>query len=127
MNETPLCVNFQRFSSYILAPDEVVLFERLLFKQLNFGSKPFYYTGEAIESETRIRRRRVEAILSKFEGMGFLDCSKMVKKNGSSRAKHFIIDFDVLLDDNILSQIIDGESEYYKTFKTYIKDYVYPF
>lgn len=127
MNETPLCINFQRYSSYLLSPDEVILFERLLFKQLSFGSKPFYYTGETIESETRIRRRRVEAILYKFEEMGFLDCSKMVKKNGSSKAKHFIIYFNVLLDDSVLSQIIDKESEYYKTFKTYISEIVFPF
>lgn len=111
----------------MLEPDEVVLFERLLFKQLNFGSQPFYYTGEAIESETRIKRRRYEAILYKFQEMGFLDCSKMVKKNGSSKAKHFIIYFDVLLKDSVLSQIIDNESEYYKTFKAFIKELVCPF
>lgn len=127
MKETPLCINFQRFSGYILAPDEVVLFEKLLFKQYNFGGNCFYYTGEAIENETRIKRRRVDAILCKFEELGFLDCTKMVKKNGSSKAKHFKINYDVLLDDNVLSQIIDHESDYYKTFKEFIKEIVRPF
>lgn len=127
MNKTPLAINFSRFQAYRLAPDEVVLFEKLLFKQYNFGGNCFYYTGEAIESETRIKRRRVEAILYKFEELGFLDCVKIVKRNGSSKAKHFKVNFEILLEEDVLSEIIDKESDYYKEFREFIHEYVHPF
>ena len=39
----PLCVNIQRLATYLLADDEVILFDWLTIKQsLIFGYKPFY-------------------------------------------------------------------------------------
>ena len=66
--EAPMCINVVRLQDYLLAPDEVVLFDWLLVKQAYvFNYKPFYYSQRRIEKETRIGRRRFETILRTFK------------------------------------------------------------
>ena len=46
--EAPMCINVVRLRDYLLAPDEVVLFDWLLVKQAYvFHFKPFYYFAAA--------------------------------------------------------------------------------
>ena len=45
--EAPMCINVVRLRDYLLAPDEVVLFDWLLVKQAYvFHFKPFWLNGQ---------------------------------------------------------------------------------
>ena len=58
--EAPMCINVVRLRDYLLAPDEVVLFDWLLVKQAYvFHFKPFYYSQRRVESETGNVRKSV--------------------------------------------------------------------
>ena len=127
MKETPLCINFQRFGGYLLAPDEVVLFEWFLFKQNCFGvHRSFHYSKPRIEADTRIGRRRQEAIIEKFQKMGFLMCVNIHDSQKGSLTRNFRIDYNVLSKDEVLTQIIDKDSVLYASCKKYIES-VCPF
>lgn len=116
----PLCVNVMRLKSYLLKPDELIFFDWLIIKQTSFKEESFYYSYERIYEETRISRRRLDAIIKHFKEMGFL-CSEA---KGSYMAKgkvtFFKVNFNNLL--NCLDNIINSEhSEYYTSFYQFIK------
>ena len=72
--DKPYCTNIINAQHYKLKPDEMLFFEWLLVKYEAFGCKEFYYSLARIEKETRIARRRHEAIIKKFSEMQFLAC-----------------------------------------------------
>ena len=122
MNKTPLAINFSRFQAYRLAPDEVALFEFLLFKQSYYGiGMYFYYSKNKIEEELKIGRRRLKAIIEMFEEIGIL--YSVVEQEGTTNNKttYFKIDFDRLDEDRFLLNILDCKSDFYVEFKKWVK------
>lgn len=118
----PLAINLNKLSMYSLAPDEVVLFEWLLFKQSYFGAGYFfYYSRKKIEEATRIKRRRIEAITKMFEDMGFLKTELGVERVTNNQVLYYKVDFKILAKDDCLSSIVDKDSILYKDLKEWLK------
>lgn len=127
MKDLPFATNFQRFSMYMLAPDEIVLFEWFLSKQYYFGvHSHFHYSKPRIEADTKISRRRLEAIIKKFEGLGVLEKILEVKRDGCSMTNHYKVDFEALMKDDVLSRIVEKDSVLFTDYKKYF-DKVCPF
>ena len=116
----PLCVNIQRLASYLLADDEVILFDWLTVKQsLVFGYKPFYYSLDRIEKETRLKRRRIERVIKRFCAMGLLQVATSQKLDSPGRVRYFRMNFRGVIGK--LPEIIDQESDNAEDFKRYFK------
>lgn len=117
--EIPLCTNVLRLCCYLLAPDELVLFDWLVVKQIAFGYKPFHYSQVRVEEETRIRRTRQEVIIKRFTAMGFLRTSVMINPVIRGRVRYYAINFRILTDMDVLSEIIRPETTLFHDFLTY--------
>lgn len=116
----PLCVNIQRLGHYLLADDEIIMFDWLTIKQsLVFGYKPFYYSLERIERETRLKRRRIERVIKLFCAMNILRVSTCQKSDSQGRVRYFRMDFKGVVER--LHEIIDQESEAASSFERYFK------
>lgn len=116
----PLCVNIKRLAAYLLADDEVILFDWLTIKQsLIFGYKPFYYSLERIERETRLKRRRIERVIKRFCAMGILQVATCQKSDSPGRVRYFLMDFEEV--NKRLPEIIDQGSDDAKDFSSYFK------
>ena len=115
MNESlPITINITRLSCYNLSPDEVVLLEFLLFKQNYFGAFSwFYYSQRRMITELKIKRSRLEKILSTFKDMGFLNVRIGLSTSTNNSMSYFMVDFSILSKDSVLSQIIDKDSYFY--------------
>lgn len=114
----PLSVNIQRLEAYLLAPDEVILFDWLVIKQSAvFKYKWFYYSHERIKEETRIKRNCFERIIKRFCAMGILLTETRPKPNEQGRARFFRVEFAEI--SRKLNEIIDKNNAMHKTFKTY--------
>ena len=91
--EAPMCINVVRLRDYLLAPDEVVLFDWLLVKQAYvFHFKPFYYSQRRVESETRIARRRFETMVRQFKDQGWLWSEVRQKGPEQGPVRHYAVD-----------------------------------
>lgn len=119
--EIPLCTNIMRLQSYLLPPDEVVLFDWFVVKQVSFKYKEFHYSQKRIEEETRIKRTRLEIIIMKFETLGFLKSDVRENKDTRGRVRYFKIYFELLSDSDVLSEIINPGSSIFKNFIKYMK------
>lgn len=116
----PLCVNIQRLATYLLTDDEVILFDWLTIKQsLIFGYKPFYYSLERIEKETRLKRRRIERVIKRFCAMGMLRVETCQKSDSPGRVRYFRMDFKGVVEK--LPEIIDKDKETAEEFFRYFK------
>lgn len=116
----PLCVNIQRLATYLLADDEVILFDWLTIKQsLIFGYKPFYYSLERIERETRLKRRRIERVIKRFCAMGMLRVETCQKSDSPGRVRYFRMDFKGVVEK--LPEIINQDKETAEEFCRYFK------
>lgn len=116
----PLCVNIQRLATYLLADDEVILFDWLTIKQsLIFGYKPFYYSLERIEKETRLKRRRIERVIKRFCAMGMLQTETCQKSDSPGRVRYFRMNFQRVVEK--LPEIIDQERDTASEFNRYFK------
>lgn len=116
----PLCVNIQRLATYLLADDEVILFDWLTIKQsLIFNYKPFYYSLERIERETRLKRRRIERVIKRFCAMGMLQIETCQKSDSPGRVRYFRMDFKGVVEK--LPEIIDQDKETAEEFCRYFK------
>ena len=92
--EAPMCINVVRLRDYLLAPDEVVLFDWLLVKQAYvFHFKPFYYSQRRVESETRIARRRFETMVRQFKDQGWLWSEVRQKGPEQGSVRHYAVDY----------------------------------
>ena len=119
--ENPLATNILKFQNYFLAPDEFILFEWFIVKSIyNFGYSEFYQSQEKIETETRIKRRRQEHIITSFESLGIID-TQVRKNNIGGRVKYFSVNFSKLCNKDILSEIINPESELFTKFMQFFK------
>ena len=118
--EIPLCTNIIRLQSYLLSPDEVVLFDWFVVKQISFKYKDFHYSQARIEEETRIKRTRQDVIIKHFCKMGFLTTE--VKKNPatSGKVRYFSVHFSVLAHPNMLCLIINNSKPQFKDFMEYM-------
>ena len=94
--EIPLCINVIRLQSYLLAPDEVILFDWFVVKQVAFKYQDFHYSQARIEEETRIKRTRQNMIISLFKEMGFLTSQVRENKETRGRVSYFKVDFEIL-------------------------------
>ena len=118
----PLAINLNKLSMYSLAPDEVVFFEWLLFKQSYFGASYFfYYSRRKIEEVTRIKRARLESIVKMFEDMGFLKTKLGFETVSNNQALYYNVDFKILAKDDCLCRIVDKDSVLYKDLKAWLK------
>ena len=119
--EIPLCTNIIRLQSYLIAPDEVILFDWLVVKQVSFKFQDFHYSQARIEEETRIKRTRQEQIISHFTSLGFLSAEVGVNKETRGRVRYFKVDFEVLTNNNVLNQIINEKEPLFGNFIKYMK------
>lgn len=119
--EMPLCTNILRLQSYLLSPDEVVLFDWFIVKQISFRYKDFHYSQSRIEEETRIKRSRQDAIMKQFCSLGFLKPEVRVNKVTRGKVKYFNVDFNVLSNANILSQVIDQNQPLFKDYLFFLE------
>lgn len=119
----PLCTNIMRLQNYLLAPDNVILFDWFIVKQISFKYEPFYYSTQRIEDETHIKRSRQKAIINSFYKVGFMDSYVNANKNGLGNVRYFIINFTSLVDKDCLTQIIDEKKDenYFREFRKYIE------
>ena len=114
--EIPLCTNIIRLQSYLLAPDEVILFDWFVVKQVSFKFNEFHYSQARIEEETRIKRTRQNVIINKFKEMGFLFSQVRENKETRGRVNYFKVNFDILADKDVLSEII-SEKDFMSALK----------
>jgi len=119
--EMPLCTNIIRLQSYLLAPDEVILFDWFIVKQVSFGYKEFHYSQARIEKETRIKRTRQDAIMMKFVELGLLQTAVKENKISQGRVRYFSVDFEVLAEEDILNEIINQDDNIFGSFLAYMK------
>lgn len=119
--EIPLCTNIIRLQSYLLAPDEVILFDWFVVKQVSFKFNEFHYSQARIEEETRIKRTRQNVIINKFKEMGFLFSQVRENKETRGRVNYFKVNFDILADKDVLSEIISEKDSIFKSFIQYMK------
>ena len=119
--EIPLCINVIRLQSYLLAPDEVILFDWFVVKQVAFKYQDFHYSQARIEEETRIKRTRQNMIISLFKEMGFLTSQVRENKETRGRVSYFKVDFEILANKDNLSEIIDAKTALFKDFLKYTK------
>jgi len=118
--DMPLAINFIRLKSYLLSPDEAVLFDMMIIKASSFEYKPFYYSQRRIEDEIRIKRRRQDKIISYFEDLGIIHSE--VKENATGgKVRYFSVNFNALSNEKILSEIIDRNSDLFNKVHQYIK------
>lgn len=118
--EAPMCINVVRLRDYLLAPDEVVLFDWLLVKQAYvFHFKPFYYSQRRVESETRIARRRFETMVRQFKDQGWLWSEVRQKGPEQGPVRHYAVDYRRLRE--CLDQIVRYDSSTYEAYKTYLE------
>jgi hypothetical protein len=72
-NEIVFSFKFKNFLNYHdeVEFDEILFFEYLLYKSITLGI-PFYCADKKVKAELRIKRHRLNVIVSKFKSMGFL-------------------------------------------------------
>lgn len=119
--EIPLCINVIRLQSYLLAPDEVILFDWFVVKQVSFKYQDFHYSQARIEEETRIKRTRQNVIINLFKEMGFLTSQVRENKETRGRVNYFKVNFEILTDKDILCEIINAKEPLFKDFLKYLK------
>ena len=117
--EIPLCTNVLRLLDYRMAPDELILFDWLVVKQIAFKYKPFHYSQARVEEETRIRRTRQEVIIKQFSGLGFLKTDIKVNSVTRGRVRYYSVDFSVLADADVLLELIVLGSTLFRNFLSY--------
>lgn len=118
--EIPLCCNIFRLQSYLLAPDELILFDWLVVKQISFHYKPFHYSQMRVEDETRIKRTRQEAIIAKFKEWGFLEVEVRQNEVTKGQVRYFTVSFDKLSDNSVLGKVICNTAPLYINFRQYV-------
>lgn len=119
--EIPLCTNIIRLQSYLLAPDEVILFDWFVVKQVAFKYQDFHYSQVRIQEETRIKRTRQNIIINKFTKMGFLLTEVRENKETRGRVSYFKVNFEVLADKDVLGKIINPKEVLFRDFLKYVK------
>lgn len=117
----PLCTNIMRLQAYLFSPDEVILFDWFIVKQVAFKYQEFHYSQARIEKETRIKRTRQDSIISYFEEMGFLSSKVKENKITHGRVRYFKVSFQALMELKLLSEIIKKEDPLYLVFVEYIR------
>lgn len=117
--EIPLCINVLRLLSYKLAPDELIMFDWLVVKQIAFNYKPFHYSQSRVEEETRIHRIRQEAIIKLFTSLGFLTTEIKINSVTRGRVRYYSVNFKLLSDSDILQEIIRPETTLFHDFRVY--------
>lgn len=119
MPEIPLCTNILRLQSYLLAPDELILFDWLIVKQISFHYKPFHYSQARTEQETRIKRTRQEMIIAKFKEWGLIAVDVHENEVTKGQVRYFSFSFQRLTDHSILGLIIKNTVPLYINFRQY--------
>lgn len=117
--EIPLCTNVLRLLDYHMAPDELILFDWLVVKQIAFKYKPFHYSQARVEEETRIRRTRQEVIIKQFSALGFLKTDIKVNSVTRGRVRYYSVDFSVLADADVLLELIVLGSTLFRNLLSY--------
>ena len=119
----PYSVIMNKLEHYLLPPDEVVFFEWLIEKHVYFGrQEKFHYAQRRIENETRIKRRRLDAIIRKFEEMGFV--STRIEALGTQpKVTYFYVNISCMFRN--LGRVIDSKTEYYREWDYYLYEVLF--
>ena len=107
--ENPFATNIMRLQSYLVMPDEAVMFDMLLVKAVSFEYREYYYSQLKIEEETRIKRTRQDKIISYFAELGIIH-SEVKKNSTGGKVRYFSVNFNALSNEKILCEIIDRNS-----------------
>ncbi|MCC8188758.1 MAG: hypothetical protein LIP08_15010 [Bacteroides sp.] len=116
----PLSININRLRYYLLAPDEAILFDWLVVKQISFKYVDFHYSQLRIERETRIKRSRLESILTRFARDGFLATEVRTNPTTKGQVRYFRVSLCRLADAILLGKYIKPGSE----LMTHVLDYL---
>lgn len=118
MTKCPLCVNISRLGAYLLPPDEVIFFDWAVTKSaMVFNFKPFFYSQERIEKETRIKRRTLERIIKRFTAFGILEIETRMKPGNIGHSRYFNVNFAEVVKR--LPELIDSTHQHYEAMQLY--------
>lgn len=108
-------------ADYLLTPDERTLFDWLVVKQCDFGiTKPFRASIPQVQARTGVTRRKQDAALKKFIGMGFLFVEIDYYQGNPYRS--YFVSFEHLVRSETLSQIIRAGSNTYNDYMEWITE-----
>lgn len=116
----PLCTNVLRMHDYLLAPDEIAIFDSLVIKAISFRYKPFFYSQKRMEKETRVKRTRYEAIIKKFENWEIIQTYVDRMPNTEGQIRYFYVDFHKLSQPEILAHIVNETSTLFLLTQEYM-------
>ena len=117
----PLCTNVLRVHDYLLTPDELIIFDSLVVKAISFHYKRFFYSQKRIEKETRVKRTRYEAIIKKFEEMGFLQTYVDKMPNSEGQIRYFYVNFPKLAEEEVLGKLVREKSTLFGAMRAYME------
>ena len=117
----PLCTNVLRVHDYLLTPDELIIFDSLVVKAISFHYKRFFYSQKRIEKETRVKRTRYEAIIKKFEEMGFLQTYVDKMPNSEGQIRYFYVNFPKLAEEEVLVKLVREKSTLFGAMRAYME------
>ena len=117
----PLCTNVLRVHDYLLSPDELIIFDSLVVKAISFHYKRFFYSQKRIEKETRVKRTRYEAIIKKFEEMGFLQTYVDKMPNSEGQIRYFYVNFQKLTEEEVLTKLVREKSTLFGAMRAYME------
>ena len=104
-----------------VTPDELIIFDSLVVKAISFHYKRFFYSQKRIEKETRVKRTRYEAIIKKFEEMGFLQTYVDKMPNSEGQIRYFYVNFPKLAEEEVLGKLVREKSTLFGAMRAYME------
>ena len=86
---------YEYYRESMMRPDEFIIFLWLFQKSRQENYKEFTASYSLVETETKVKRMRQEAIFGKFSAMGWLETSKMTDEKGVTN-RSFLVHFSSL-------------------------------
>ena len=106
---------------YKLSIEERMMFDWLVVKQEDFGlEKPFRHSIPQVQEATGIARHSQEKAIKHFTSLGFLVVGIDYYQNNPYRT--YYVNFTILQQPEILSEIIYPETRTFKEFSGWIKE-----
>lgn len=117
------CLNVLRYESYKLDPAEAVFLDWAIVNTKYFNFKEFYHTAKVVEKELRIGVSKQNAIIKKFEAMGFFKHIIKPNFNGMGKKRYIYVDFHALAEKKVLELLIDSKEnpDYFNAYLNQMK------
>lgn len=104
---------------YRLSLQEGMMFDWLVIKQEDFGvGSPFRASIPQVHKATRLSRRQQDNAIKHFTRLKFLTVTSTYYNNNPYRT--YYVDFAVLAQPEVLSEIVEPDSETYREFAQWI-------